>query len=355
MRTVVRALLAAVVLAAVAGIFWQHAQASRFAKPDVVTAIPVANDRSFMFSHAYVWNASAVFDGRIVMEHRSSMRVEAGGRFAFAQVSTVGQHYFDVVFFPFSSGGIWRHDGWGSIIVCELLAWELFGSLNVVGLYVRVGDGYYEVSGVVRDAAEPPGHVDGFAWLPQSPFNPHGYYAAIIHFIPDSYNFVHTNMEVLRILDLLGRRGADYVVIDINSYVLSIALRGQMLLSLAGLVFVFFMLRLAFYAWLQKTETAIVHSHIRRAWVFCIAVLCAVVFTLILPYLPVDFWLPAFYPGGLSGYARMFFNIGIYVPRQYLPSHLAALFDLNSLANRGFVVGLAALAALCAGSRKKLS
>ena len=337
MNTIVRCLFAAVVLAAITYVFWQHEQASRYAKPGVVTVIPVINDRLFMFGYEEVRNGAAVFNGSIEMEHHSSRRVEANGLFAFAHVSTVGEHYSNVAFLPFSSGGYWLHDGEGSIIVSEFLAWRLFGSINVVGLQVRIGDNYHDITGVTRDAAEPPRHVDGFAWIPRSLLETQNYYAAILHFIPDTYNLVHTNMDVLRILEVMSRRASDYVIIDINSYVTSIALRGKLLLSLAGLVFAFYMLRFVYMAW-KKNE-----SNGRWVWVICAALASTVYFALLVPHISMDFWLPAFYPEGLSGYGRMFFNIGLDVPRQYLPNYLAALFDQNARANWGFAIGIAAL------------
>ena len=352
MKIIVRGLLIVVVLVAITYVFWQHEQALRYAKPGIITVIPVINDRSFMFGYEEVRNGAAVFNGRIEMEHHSIRRVDANGQFAFAHVSTVGEHYSNVAFLPFSSGGNWLHDGEGSIIVSELLAWELYGSVNVVGLHVRIDDNYHEITGVVRDAARPPEHVDGFAWMPRSHLDAQAYYAAILHFIPDTYNFVHTNMDVLRILGLLNKRASDYVIIDINSYVTSIALRGQALLSLAGLVFVFFLLHNVYNIWKRRRDYDFLQGNKQWAWAFGAASALALLFALLIPHIPIDFWLPAFFPDGLGGYARMFFNARLNVPRQYLPNYLAALFDLNTRANRSFGIGLTALIAVCALKKK---
>ena len=343
MKIAMRSLFASIALIAIIYIFWQHEQASRYAKPDVITVVPVINDRSFMFSHDEVWNASAVFDGHIEMEHHSIRRFDVGGRFAFAHVSTVGQRYFDVAVLPFTSGSYWMHDGDMSIIVSELLAWELFGSMDVVGLYVRVYESYYKITGVVQDAVEPHVQADGFAWIPRNQPDAQVYYGAILHFIPDSYNLVHTNMDVLRILALLNRRAGDYVIIDINSYVASIVLRGQLLLSLAGLVFTFFLLRVIFRTWQKRLDYEFLQGNKRWAWAFGTVLALALFFALLAPHIPVDFWLPSFFPDGLAGYSRMFFNAGLYVPRQYLPNYLVALFDLNVRANWAFIIGLSSL------------
>jgi len=350
-----RGICVAVVVASIVTIFWTASIAGRYAHPNVITVLPVMNDRSFLFRHDQIWAVSPDFNGRIEMEHRGNRQVFAGSRLAFANVYIVGQYYFDVAFLPFASGSAWTHDDTGSIIVDESLAWALFGGMDVVGLFVRIDDSYYQISGVVRDTGQTLGHIDGFAWMP---LEQHDEFA-ILHFLPDYYNRLQSPLEVMHILELLSRRVANYIIVDVNVYMNSIALRGQLLLSVAGIVFIFVMMHFAYRIFdygkqsgkqAKQWDNSTIRSSnsttplSRWVWILCITAACILVFALIAPYMAIDLWIPSFYPDGWRGYARMFFNHELTIPRQYLPSHLAILDHLNTRANWAFGIGAVGIA-----------
>ena len=78
------------------------------------------------------------------------------------------------------------------------------------------------------------------------PHDNFGQNATILHFIPNTYNRLQIQLDVEQALTSINRRVDDYIIIDLNAYMISIALRGQILLSLASFVFIFVMLRLAY-------------------------------------------------------------------------------------------------------------
>jgi len=328
---IMRGLCVIVVLTAITAVFWV-ADAVRHHSSGAITVLPIMNSRQFMFGHDQIWDVSVEFAGHIEMEHHNNRQIDAGARTAFAHVSTTGQHYFDVVFLPFASGSPWGHDDENSIIISESLAWALFGSMDVVGLSTLIGDDSHIVTGVVRDMAQS-GHLDGFAWMPR-PDSAQENYATILHFIPDSYNRLQAHADVVRILGLMNRRADDYLIVDVNGYIAGITLRGQILVSLAGLAFVFVMTRFAYR--IAKYE----EGKQRWVWVVGIATGCIAVLALLVPYMSFDLWVPAFFPDGWRGYAQLLFNIGPSISRQYLPNHLSYLYGLNTWANWGFGVGI---------------
>lgn len=341
----------AVVLAAITTIFWIAAVAESHAQPGVLTVLPIMNNREFMFTDNQIWGISVDFEGRIEMEHQSRMEIFTMTSRATAQVSTTGQHYFDIAFLPFVSGGAWAHDSADGAIISESLAWALFGSMDAVGLDIRTGnDDNYRITGVVRDTANRLGHVDGFAWIARREIGAQDNYASILHFIPESYNRLQTRIDAERILGLMNRRSDDYIILDAGEYTDGIALRGRVLMSLAGFTFIFFMMRLAYRIARQRQKKFIYHESLqgKKRWIWAAGITlgCAAIFALLSPYMFIDFWLPAFFPDGWRGYAQLFFNSGFAVSRQYLPNHMAALPSLNMWANLGFGAGVAALIAI---------
>jgi len=319
--TILRGFLVIVILTAIVTIFWTYAGIGRYAQPGVLTVLPVTNEPIFMFSYDQVWEISADFAGHIEMEQLSTRELTSGTRTVFARASAMGSD--------------------NQVILGESLAWALFGSLDVVGLVVHVGNDIFTIGGVVQDAMEPPGHVHGFMQMPFAS----GQNAAILHFAPDTYNRLQTRLDVERALASINRRAVDYVVFDYNSYTASIYLRGQILLSLSGLVFIFAMLRFAY---------RITREEQGKRWILASAITAGCILTLLLlqPYMDMDLWLPAFVPEGLQGYAQLLFNSGLDMPRQYLPVNMAVLQDLNARANLGFGVGLVALVGVIAMRRR---
>ena len=319
---ILRTLCVAIVLGAIITIFWTYAQADRYAQPGVLTVLPITSDPMLAFSYDQVWDLSTEFDGRINTEQLSTREITHGARSAFAQVS------FMTAYAPNNN----------IIVLSESTAWTLFGSLNVVGLSVMVGDNIFTISDVTRDIIEPHGHVDGFAWIP---FYTDNQNAAILHFVPKTYNRLQARLDIEQAMATINRRTVDYVIIDISQYINSIALRGQILLSMAGIVFIFTMLRLAHQ--IARGNHEYIQNNQRWIWVAGISMGCMAALLLLFPFMYIDLWLPAFAPEGWRGYAQLLFNSGLSVPRQYLPSNLVMLQGLNERANWALGVGVITL------------
>jgi len=314
-------------------IFWAGAVAGRHIQPDVVVVMPVISESGRMFTQAGVESATLDFEGRAELEYLSTMLVETENRVARAQTSMAGCDYFHMVFMRFSEGGPWVEYSEHEIIVSESLAWTLFGSLNVVGLPVRIGERIYIISGVAQDIAE--AATDGFVWLPRGGLTDNG---NILYLRPDSYNLIIAHLSAVDMLTAMNRRPQDYTITDLNAYVDGITLRGQVLFAFSGLIVLFFVGKLTYHLVSHQAKTKI-------DWVIAAVAVAASagVAIYMLPHISIDMWVPAFTEGGAAGYIRLIFNAGLLAPRQYLPGNLAVLYDLNLRANVAFVVGLVGL------------
>ncbi|MCL2421914.1 MAG: ABC transporter permease [Defluviitaleaceae bacterium] len=321
-------------VAAIIYIQWAGIQAGRYMQRDILVVLPVVNDAAFHFQP----DAAAFLDwehGYIEVERQSRRMMENGTTIApgfhgsSAQVTEAGWGYLGMVFMDYSQGGgPWRDED--SVIISEALAWELFGHTGrrAVGLPVRIDDDrLYTVSGVVRDPVA--SDLAGFAWILREGYG-EADAANILYVRPVPYNRLGGHLNTAALLESLGRRTADYTITDVNAYIYSIALRGQILLALTGLFVMWFLLRRGIR--LEKSW--------ERGLVTGLGVVAAIFFVW---YLDMDLWLPAFAGNGWEGYRQLLFNTGLLGSRGYLPGHLAAVYDWNFRANAAFGVGFIGL------------
>jgi len=313
-------------------IFWAKAAGGRHIRQGVIVVLPIVNEPGHMFAQSSVEDNTMGFNGWVELEHLSNMWVENDSVMAFANVSTTGLDYFQMVFMHFSDGGPWLDDTEKRAIVCEELAWALFGSVDVVGLTMRIGGELYTISGVAQDVG--PATADGFAWIPRGSTAQNG---NILYLRQYSYNPITAHLAADEILTAMHRRPQNYTITDMNIFLNSMALRGRVLLALISLFILFFAVKLTYHL-LHNAKTAIDWAIAATATIVSIGV---AVFTL--PHITIDLWIPAFAGDGIQGYARLFFNTGLLAPRQYLPGNLAALYDYNLRANVAFGVGIAGL------------
>ncbi|MDR0273107.1 MAG: ABC transporter permease [Clostridiales bacterium] len=315
-----RSVCAVVVLCAVVSIYWFNAQASRYMYPDVFAVLPVIHDDVF---------ASDDLPARAETARLSVSAVENGAKTVFAETITTGRGYFEMCFMNFKSGGIWRDEF--SIIICENLAWQLFGGTNAVGLTAAIDGTPYTITGVAEATDS-----GVYAWLPRTN---EAERASILLVKPENYNRVGSRIETENLLKSQNLHPRDFSITDINAYTESIKLRGNLLLFAAVLVFVAATTRNALRAKsLTQGVFVFVGNFIALVVLFNTASL--------------DLWLPAFYPEGFGGYAQLIFNSNLLAPPRYLHSQLNALYKINTYANIAFAIGFFALLFALPGCKK---
>jgi len=310
------------------------AQAGTFVPRDTVIITPVRHDAAFMFEPDSVAEWAGSYDGLVITERVTMQALVGSHGMGFAQMSTVGDAYFDAVHLPFIYGAPPAADSGRALVLCREMAWILFGTADVVGLPVEIMDTEYIVAGVVETAATSPVSTEGFAWIPYIESEA----ASILYVRPAQYNPLSARLDTERLLAHLDHQPDAFAVTDGNAYLHSIVLRGQLLLALCApgflIMAILWLIRL-----FRCTKSRAAYTAAGVLTVLAIAVAASFAWSIT----SIDLWLPTYVGEGLSGYSRLFFNTGLLVPRIYLPMHLAALFDLNFKATVAFGTGVLGL------------
>ena len=306
--------------------------ARRHMQRDVVVVMPVINDVAHMFNPLAVEEWAENYPGAAETERIINQVILNPPNTGFARMSVTGRDYFQIAHMSFISGGPWQNDNDHAIIICEYMAWALYGAMDVVGLTVWIGDTEHTVVGVVETEGSRDGVIQGFAWMPRVEA---AILSNILYIKPYNYDVLTARLDAEGLLYHLNLHHQNYVITDINSYINSIALRGQVLLALCAVIFVLFASRWAYKLFcIAKDKTGYIIAAVSTAS----AIAAAAFF---FSTLNIDLWLPTFVGEGFSGYARLFFNTGLLAPEVYLPASLVALLNINLRANVAFGIGLA--------------
>jgi len=307
------------------------AQAGAFVPRDTVIITPVRYDTAFMFESDSVAEWAGSYDGLVITERVTMQALVGSHGMGLAQMSTVGDAYFNAMHLLFIYGGSPVADSGRVLVLCREMAWVLFGTANIVGLPVEIMDAEYTVVGVVETAVTSPVATDGFVWIPHTQSE----VAGILYVRPAQYNPLSARLDAERLLEHLDFHADAFTITEGNAYLRSIAFRGQLLFVLCTpgfLIMVILWLIRLFRLAKSKAAYAAVGG------VTALTIVTAAYFAWNLA--TIDLWLPAYVGEGLSGYSQLFFNTGLLAPRAYLPMHLAALVDLNIKANLAFGTGL---------------
>jgi hypothetical protein len=289
-----------------------------------------------MFNIDQVEDWARGYNGRVAIERIFNQTLHSRLNTAHGRISVTGREYFQMAHMSFISGGPWRDDSENAIVLSRAMAWELFGAIDVTGLTVRIGEVSYTIAGVVEDAGAGRGNTTRrFAWLPRPQAHGHpGQPANILYLMPQSYNLLTARLDAEDLLYSLNRHRANYTITDINAFINSIVLRGQLLLALFAAIFT-----LAAAHWAYKLFRSS-NSRASLAIAAALAALLIAASVIFFSSLSIDPWLPAFMGEGLEGYAQLFFNTSLLAPEAYLSPPLAALAELNGRATIAFGVGV---------------
>jgi len=318
---------------------------------DTVVVFPLRNDTAFLFDPARVTDWANSYDGLVLTEHLGTRMLETETSTGFAQVSSVRWDYFRLMHLPVVSGKL-PHAGDGqTVLLCENMAFSLFGATDVINFTVKISDVYYRITGVVEALTDTTDAVSGFAWIGQDDVNA----AGVLYLSPLNYNLLTARLDTVRLLSYLGHRSGDFTITDGNEYSRSIALRGQLLLALCFPGYIIIITQWLYRLFrTAKSKTAYVITALYTAVTLTVTVF-------FIRYIAtIDLWLPAYSGEGFSGYSQLIFNTGLLAPKVYLPPILSALSELNLKANVAFGFGcfgivLAGVTRLLSGSISKRS
>ena len=305
-------------------------KAETFTSRDTLIIIPLRYDTAFKFAPYRLTDWANTYNGRVLTESISTGMLESQTATGFAQLSAVTGAYFSAVHLPVIYGSLPAEGDEKSILLCEDMAFTLFGATDVVNLTVQYSGETYRIIGVIEAVTGGADTLGGFAWIPREELDKVG----ILYITPANYNPLSARLEAEELIYNLGNQPHDFSITDGNAYTGSIALRGKILLALCLPGFIFFT-----FNWLYKLyRSAQSRTAYTVAGIFTALVL-AVTFLFIRYIATIDLWLPAHMGEGISGYSKLIFNTGLLAPRINLPALPAALWDLNIRANIAFCIG----------------
>jgi len=305
-------------------------KAETFTIRDTLIIIPLRHDNAFQSAPTRIKDWTNSYDGRVLTESISTGMLESRTANDFAQLSTVTGDYFRAMYLPVVYGRLPTAGDDLSILLCENMAFTLFGATDVVNLTVQHTGATYRIVGVVEAVAGRTGALGGFAWIPYEEPEKVG----ILYLIPANYNPLSARLDAEELIYYLGNQPHDFSITDGNAYTNSIALRGKVLLALYLPLFIFFTLN-----WLIKLFRSAQSKTAYTVAGLLTALVLAVTYLFIRHIATIDLWLPAYMGEGLSGYSRLIFNTGLLAPKINLPALPAALWDLNIKANIAFCIG----------------
>ena len=328
----------ALVVAALVSIVFISSLAEKYIDKDVFYITPVLNDNRFYFSDEDIeLLKSACQPLKLAAISTDSAMISYRNFSAYTKIIHTTSDCFYLNNIKFSSGGPWSaaRERENNIVINEALAWQLFGSLNVVDKAVVVGEEIYTVCGIACQNRVAKG--DYTAYLPVAVQQKEQAVSGILIKVA-GYNKLGPYLQINAWLEDIFKNHGEYYIADLNRYVENIALKYRLLLFLIGL-YIIAVILLNSYRLIKLQRTRNKNSARFSIMLVIIAVLDAAFVTALLNAVSINIWLPQGAGSRLGELISTVTNSGSLPPREYLLPNLAQLFKLNSYANTALTVG----------------
>ena len=333
---VFKVLMVALVLAAVVVCVGVSVEAGKFVSGDVYYVAPKINDNAYYFSlNDIEVLADAVNADRFAYQSLGSAVVSADSYNVFVGVVYTNGEYFELGGAHFARGGGWHpnRESERSAVVDGSLAWQLYGSVDVVGNDVYIGGERYYIVGVsgsgqiTRD--------DGIIYVPMNPMPDERGIAAVFLNIGGKSG---VRGEIAEALSGAGKNPLDYYVTDINRYAENITLNYKLLFFLIG-IYAALIIILNSYKLFRRGRAS------GKTWVALAALFLAdiIVIVLLMRGISFEIWLPHGGGSRIDDIIGALTNGGFLPSEEYLRDGLLELARLNTYGNIACIFGLAAM------------
>ena len=298
---------------------------------DIIYIAPVFNSEGNYFSERDIEQLGEILsDGLISYERIDNVTVKSSNKIAYGKSIYTTHSYFDMNNISFINGGGWSESYNDSrvAVLSEGLAWELFGSLNVVGNFIEIDNADYEICGIsVQNNLE----SGRFLWIPFESSETEGF--SDLYFKDSKYNKLGSILKVQEALAEIGKLQQDYHVADINQYRSNILLR-LIVSILAILSFGIIILSVKLFG---RTDTANKRFFTILSGVLIVVLSLCVIF--ILQFIKANIWVTNT-PFSVKSFASLILNIDALPPKEYLPYFLVELTALNEKSNIAFFISI---------------
>jgi len=298
---------------------------------DIIYIAPVFNSEGNYFSQRDIEQLGEILsDGLLSYERIDNDAVKAGNKSAYGKSIYTNHSYFEMNNINFIYGGGWpeSYESARVVVLSEALAWELFGSLNVVGNFVEIDNADYEICGVSAQSNPESG---GFLWLPFENSESAGFSG--VYLKDGKYNKLGSVLKVQEALGEIGKLQRDYHITDMNQY------RSNMLLRLIITVLAllsFAVMHMAFKIF-SEIETANKKFFLIANGV--LIVILGMCIAVIVPFIKANIWVTDV-SFSMKSFANLLLNTGALPAKEYLPYFLVEQAGLNEKSNIAFFISI---------------
>ena len=317
-------------------------EAQKFISHDTFFITPIINDNKFYFNDDDINVIKAtVKTDNLVYTYLSSGVVSYGSYNIYSRIVYTNSDYFLIHNTLLTHGGRWFNENDNVIVINESLAWQLFGSVNIVGNDIFVSGIPFTVVGVITQNRISKG--DSVAYLPgiyQDPIYPSrdGLTFSSIILKASEYNRLSTGNDIIRVIESIGRNTRDYYITDINSYLYNMSLNYKLLIFIigiyAGAIIIINTYKLITSNQPNKKNITILTVLLVLDILFIYLLILNITFDILIPYGD---------GSRLYEIIRMITNHGFLPYPEYLTKGLQIISRLNMYANISLIVGVVAL------------
>ncbi|MDR1532855.1 MAG: ABC transporter permease [Clostridiales bacterium] len=320
-----------------AGVVFAYAaarQARGLVGRNVMYVSPKTAGESKLFGADTLKQASETLGVAIAHETAGSGTFEANGIRVFSALTYTTADYLTMNNLRMADGAFLPRARRSErlVVLSKSLAWKLFGGKNISGRNVKIGGENYEVCGVVeQDSVSEGGYR---AWLGVTPGETRPLIENL-YISPGEYNRIASYKLAESVLEYAGKNPRDYLITDMNEYILSMRRRPVLLLSAVGAVIAAALVIKA----CKAARRAVSGRNVRAA---AEALVCAVPAIGIITRLDFEIWIPRFEGGGLRQFFITLTNAGLLPPESYLSQNLLKLTEVNAGVNVALLLAAAA-------------
>lgn len=309
--------------------------AEKYINKDVFYVAPIVSDNKYYFT-ADELKELAVLPVRLASISLDRAAVNFS---AYAQIIYTNSDCFALNNSRFVRGGPWASDQDNVIIINESLAWQVFGSPDVLNSTVDLADKNYTIIGVTKEE-----RVSGdncVAYLPFASFSGQREVSSIfIEFL--EYDRLRPADDLKSWLRAINKDPRDYYLTDLNRYLENIGNKYKILLVLIGL-YIIAVLIINSYKLLKNR-----HGRNRKLpqLILMISALLALdllFIIILLKGLSLDIWIPHTAGGRMTEVIRTILGTDFLPAKEYLLPNLARIARLNANANMALTLGAVAL------------
>ncbi len=324
-------IIVSVVISVIAGL-----EAEKSVDKDVFYISPVINDDRYYFDINDLDEFKEVYNPvEIAYTSLCKGLINYKNYTVYSKIIYTNSSYFSMNNIQFVGGGAWpSYSKNKNIIINKSLAWQLFGSVDVVGKEVSVSNESRTIIGIMdqKDISKD----DCFAYLPVNTLdNPR---MSNVFVKVSNYNKLTPHDNISNWLEKTGRNQRDYYITDMNRYVESIGIKYKILILIIG---IYTSAVIVINSWKLVKNNRLNFKNIVAFSVLFASDLFIVV--VLVKSISIDIWVPHSEGGRLNELIRVITNSDFLPSQEYLSESLNAISKLNTCANTALVFCTVAL------------